>query len=561
MEHSRLILFAALGVILYFMVQAWQQDYGPKTVTPTPSAETAQPSAQTTGPESLPPPTQAPETEAAAPAQHAEAVAAPVLAQGRQIHVTTDLLDVSIDTIGGDIRHVALRKYPVSLKRKNTPVSLLDTGDGRLFVLQSGLRAKEGGEAPTHHALYQAEQSEYTLAQGEKTLRVNLVWTAADGVQVTKTYTFHRDSYAVDLDYTVDNASASPWAAEDYLQFQQLYVPTQHHFLSPHRLTYDGPAIYDGKNYTKVSYKDLDEKALSQTIAGGWTAINDQYFLAAILPQDQGKNLYYGRSLAGDRYLVGVVQPAVRIEPGKSGQIHDRLFFGPKLQDLLGGIAPGLERTVDYGRVTIIAQPLFWLLQQIYRFVGNWGWSIILLTLGIKVVFYKLNETSGRSMAKMRMMQPRIKALQERYKDDRQRLSQAMMELYKEEGANPMGGCFPMLLQMPIFFALYWVLVLSVELRQAPWILWIHDLSRPDPYYVLPIIYAGAALIQQRLNPAPPDKTQARIMMFMPIMFLAFAAFLPAGLVLYWVVNTVLGIGQQWRINKVIEQTKKRARR
>lgn len=560
MEHSRLILFAALGVILYFMVQAWQQDYAPKQHAPV--GQTAQQSTPVTGSESLPPPTKAPETEAETPVEHPEAVVAPQLAEGQPVRVTTDLLDVTIDTVGGDVRHVALRRYPLSLKQKNTPVSLLDTGAKRLFVLQSGLRAKDDGtQAPTHHAVYTAQRTHYTLDQGEKSLSVNLTWTAADGTTVVKTYTFHRGSYAVELDYRIANKGAAPWIAEDYLQFQQLYFPTQHHFLSPHRLTYDGPALFDGKNYTKVSYKDLDEKALSQTVAGGWAAINDQYFLAAILPQDKGSNLYYGRSLGADRYLFGVVQPAVRVDPGKTGEIHDRLFFGPKLQDLLGGVAPGLERTVDYGRVTIIAQPLFWLLQQIYRFVGNWGWSIILLTLGIKVVFYKLNETSGRSMAKMRMMQPRIKTLQERYKDDRQRLSQAMMELYKEEGANPMGGCFPMLLQMPIFFALYWVLVLSVELRQAPWILWIHDLSRPDPYYVLPIIYAVAALVQQRLNPAPPDKTQAKIMMFMPIMFLAFAAFLPAGLVLYWVVNTVLGIGQQWRINTVIEEAKKRARR
>ncbi len=554
MDNRRLFLFATLVFVAFLIYQAWMRDYGPK-----PAAPPSQISATSIAP--------APGNSAAPAASNMGTAPIPASAsaipppRGRQIHVRTDVLAVEIDTAGGDIRQAELLKYPVELKTPTELVKVLNTDSATLLIAQSGLQTLSGPDAPGYQTLYTASQARYTLASGEKTLAVRLTWKGPQGLEVQKTYTFTRGSYQIGMHYQVQNGAGEPWKGAQYVQFEDHYVPESHSLFSAHRYDYQRMAVHGVGGYRQYEFNDLAETPVNMTTPGGWTAVVDHYFLAAVIPEDRqqagnaAENRYYSKSLGNSRFLAGTITSVKTVMPGMTGVFADMFYIGPKLQTRLAHVAPGLELTVDYGKLTIISEPIFKLLNFIHRFIGNWGWSILILTLLFKLTFFPLNQISGRSMAKMRRVQPRIKALQERYKDDKQHLSQAMMELYKKEKINPMSGCLPMIIQMPIFFALYYVLVYSVELRQSPWIGWIHDLSAPDPYYILPVAYAIVMFIQFQVNPQPTtDKMQRRVMMVMPLALGVLYAFLPSGLALYYVANSIISIGQQWHINRMIQR-------
>ena len=550
MDNQRLILFVALSFVVLLLWQAWVEDYGPvPQETATPVQGDGAPRAGAPGAEDIPAP-------AAAPGEPAVAVPdTELLESGQVVEVETDLLKVRIDTVGGDLREADLLAYPATMAPDSPPFRLLNDDPQNLFVMQSGLRASEGAE-PTHHASYSSEQRQYRMAEGENTLRVPLVWRSPDGVEVIKRYTFHRGSYVVDLDHEVRNDGSKDWHGRQYRQLQRTEAakPKKRTFI----YTYTGGVIYSPEEkYEKIKFDDMQEQDLDRTITDGWAAMIQHYFVGAMIPERGQAERYYTKVLNNKRYVIGMVSPARTVPAGTSAVYNTQIYIGPKLQDVMKKVAPGLELTVDYGVLTVLAQPLFWLLKTLHRFIGNWGWSIVLVTVLIKLAFYKLSEASYRSMANMRKLAPRLKSLKERYGDDRQKLNQAMMEMYKKEKINPLGGCLPIVVQIPVFIALYWVLLESVELRQAPFIFWIRDMSTPDPYYVLPLLMGITMLIQQKLNPAPMDPIQAKVMMVLPVVFTVFFAFFPSGLVLYWVVNNTLSITQQWVITRRIERAGK----
>ncbi len=569
MDNRRLFLFATLVFVAFLIYQAWMRDYGPKPPTQSPAVVSNTTNKTAPAPASEIP--TAPTTAATAANTAHKTAALPVAgaskpASGKQIQIRTDVLDVNIDTLGGDIREAQLLKYPVALKKPQF-VKVINSNDTDLLITQSGLQTHSGPVAPTHLALYSASQDQYQLAPGEQTLDVVLTWKDKQGLEIQKTYSFSRGSYQIGLSYTVHNGSSQAWSGAQYLQFENHYVQESHSMFSVQRYDYQRVARYGSDGYHQYEFKELNETPLNKTSAGGWISVVNHYFLTAAIPESNtpaasatpqqqitsAENLYYTRALGDSRYYVGTITSVKTVAPGSDATFADKFFIGPKLQTRLAQVAPGLELTVDYGKLTIIAEPIFKLLNFIQRFIGNWGWSILVLTVLFKLLFYPLNQISGRSMAKMRRVQPRLKALQERYKDDKQRLGQATMEFYKKEKINPMGGCLPMLVQMPIFFALYYVLVYSVELRQSPWLGWIHDLSAPDPLYNLPVVYGVVMFVQQRISPQPTtDKMQQRIMMAMPLGIAVLYAVLPSGVALYYVANSILTIVQQWRINSIV---------
>jgi YidC/Oxa1 family membrane protein insertase len=474
-----------------------------------------------------------------------------LLRTGSNITIETDLFRVLLDTTGGDVRQADLLAYPATTEPDSPPFRLMNDSLPNLFIVQSGLRTSSGTE-PTHHVVYSAEQNNFRMADDADELQVELSWLSPEGVEVIKRYTFHRGSYAVDLEHEVRNGSASDWQGRQYRQLQRTQVAEtgQSTFI----YTYMGGVLYSPEEkYEKIKFEDMLDANLDRSVTDGWAAMIQHYFVGALVPDRDENNHYYTKALNNARYVIGLISPGRVVGAGESTTFSSQLFIGPKLQDKMKAVAPGLELTVDYGLLTVLAQPVFWLLKTMHGFLGNWGWAIIFVTMLIKLAFYKLSETSYRSMANMRRLTPRLKSLKERYGDDRQKLNQAMMELYKKEKINPLGGCLPILVQIPVFIALYWVLLESVELRQAPFMLWITDMSAPDPYYVLPLLMGVTMLIQQRLNPAPMDPIQAKVMMALPIVFTVFFAFFPSGLVLYWVVNNTLSIAQQWVITKRVE--------
>jgi YidC/Oxa1 family membrane protein insertase len=549
MDNQRLLVWAAFGLMLWFTYQAWIQDYGPKPA-PVVQGEAVQQAdipddAEGELPDLAEAPTEAPSLEAAAEPE-SEAVTADI------IRVRTDVLDLEISTQGGTIRRAILRKYPVAKDRPDQLVELLSPERANLGLLQTGLRAKDRAE-PNHLANFQAAQTEYSLGDTDE-LVIPLTWSDGLGVSVRKTFRLTRGSYRIDLSQAVVNESDAAWEGADYAQIRRRSHEPERSMFDVDTYSFDGPVFFDGEKSEKLDRDDLlSDGPLTQTATDGWIASIQHHFLSAIEPA-AGQRYTYRASVQNDVAVSSLIGGTQVVAPGITHTFETTLFVGPKLQDQLEEISPKLKLTVDYGWLTILSQPLFWLLSKVHDFVRNWGVSIILVTILIKLAFYKLTETSGRSMAKMREIQPRMKALQERYKDDRQQLSQAMMELYKREKVNPAAGCLPILIQMPFFLAFYWVLLESVEMRQAPFALWITDLSSRDPYFILPLIMGVAMFFQQKLNPAPADPVQAKVMQIMPIVFTGFFAFFPSGLVLYWVTNTLLSIAQQWRINKVVHQ-------
>jgi YidC/Oxa1 family membrane protein insertase len=534
---------AFLGMLLY---QAWQEDYGPKPVATAENANPAEPVAGDT-------PTAPRQADIDNAAPSVPGVPTPEAAKSSGlIKIVTDTLDLVLDSRGGTIVDARLIQYPVAVNKPDEKFRLLSQRPSDYFIIQSGLLGSETERTPTHEAVFTAAGDRFELADGEDQLIVDLLWQSADGVQVTKRYTFTRGSHAVRLEHLVNNNSETAWSGRDYRQLQRGEPADSG---SAFMYTYTGGAIYSQEDkYQKYDFEELGTGQLDRDVKDGWLAMIQHYFLGAIVPPRGEDQHYYGKRLSNGRAVIGGYGPAKTVAPGAADTFSGTLFIGPKLQAELAELAEGLDLTVDYGWLVFIAKPMYWVLEQIFGFVGNWGWTIIIFTILIKLAFFKLSETSYKSMANMRKMTPRIQALKDRYGDDKQRMQQAMMELYKTEKINPLGGCLPMLVQMPFFIALYWVLLESVELRQAPWILWLDDLSIKDPYFVLPVIMGVSMFVQQKLNPPPPDPMQAKIMMSLPVVFTVMFAFFPSGLVLYWVVNNLLSIAQQWVITKRIEQ-------
>jgi YidC/Oxa1 family membrane protein insertase len=567
MNQPRMLLWIGLALLVWLNVNAWMKDYvSVKTPAPTPAVETAAaPGTETSaGGLSNEMPSVTGEAKPA-PALGGPA-AAPELAETTaagpgKIHIVTDVLDIDLNLAGGEMIRADLTEYPRHKDDPGTPVRLfnIDSKDTQ-FLFQSGLTSGEAGRnEPNHKAPFTTTATEFRLAPGADTLEVPLTWSDGAGLSVTKTFVFHRGAYKVDLRYRVANAGAEPVNLASYAQLLRHSQGNKRSMWDPETYSFRGPAYYDGGKYQKLKIEDEDDQALSRSITNGWVAALQHHFVAAIVPS-AGQTYQYGLRVKDQDFMIRVVGPAHAVPPGGSLEFLETLFVGPKLQNQLKTAGPRLELTADYGLLTILAQPLFWILSKIYQLVGNWGLTIILTTFLIKLVFYKLAETSGRSMAKMKTVAPRLKAVQERYKDDREAQARAMMELYKREKINPVAGCLPVLVQIPFFLAFYWVLLESVEMRQAPFVGWIQDLSSRDPYFILPILMGGAMFLQFKLNPTPPDPVQAKVFAFMPVVMTFMFLWFPAGLVLYWLTNTLLSIAQQWKINRLVEAEAKKLR-
>ncbi len=557
MDIKRTILIVALAIVTYVGVLKWNQDYG-QAALPTQNV------AANTNTSAIPDAPQGSATanadvpsatgEVAAPAE------TPVAASKDLIQVKTDVLNLEIDPVGGDVVQLRLPLYPRRQDHPEIPFQLFDNGGERIFLAQSGLTGANGPDArSTGRPVYSATQKSYQLADGQNDLVVDLKFSDG-GVSYIKRFTFKRGLYDLTVSYVIDNQSAQPWNGNLFAQLKRDASADPSSTTATGTATYLGAAMWTpSEPYKKVSMKDIDKGSVKDTVQGGWVAWLQHYFVTAWIPNKADSNTVTTRKDSAGNYIIGFTGPAMTVAPGAKAETTTTLYAGPKSQAVLKELSPGLELTVDYGILWFIAQPIFWLLQHIHSIVGNWGWSIIFLTMLIKGLFFPLSAASYKSMARMRAVAPRLAALKEQHGDDRQKLSQSMMELYKKEKINPLGGCLPILVQMPVFLSLYWVLLESVEMRQAPWLLWITDLSIKDPFFILPIIMGATMFIQQRLNPTPPDPMQAKVMKLMPIIFTFFFLWFPAGLVLYWVVNNTLSITQQWYITRSIEAKAKKA--
>jgi YidC/Oxa1 family membrane protein insertase len=562
MPNIRLMLWGVLAAILFLNYQTWLHDYEPPVSTVQTSAAPAGAPASTLG-DSVPQPTvtaptAAPPTAnapAAAPASSAPSSTAasetdrPVA----QLHVTTDVLDVGINLRGGELDRADLLQYPLRKDTPNISVRLLSyEPPPTRYLLQSGLTGGAGEAAPTHQVVWKSDETTFVLAPGSDELRIPLTWTDGQGLTVTKTFVFKRGQYAIHLQYDVKNDSPSARNLASYAQILRHWEHASRSYFDVETYSFKGPAIYDGTKSKDLNVENDGDSKYAATISNGWLASLQHQFVAAVVPP-AGQPYQYQVRVANNEYLVSATGPMTAIPAGAKAEFHEDLFVGPKLQSQLAAFGRNLERTVDFGVLTVLAQPLFTGLNYVHKLIGNWGWSIIIVTALIKLLFYPLSQASGRSMAKMRAVGPRMKQIQETFKDDREKLGRAMMELYKKEKINPLAGCLPMVVQIPVFISFYRVLLESVEMRQTPFLLWINDLSSRDPYFVLPLLMGSAMFAQFKLNPAPPDPMQAKIMQFMPLIMTGMMAWFPSGLVLYWLTNTVLSIAQQWRVNQVVE--------
>jgi len=561
--NPRMLLWVGLLFLAYLNFDAWMKDYAPAAAAKAPVSAPDGPAASPQDSLSAELPAIAGDAvPAAAPAAPEPQSIAGAIAGSGKIRIVTDVLDIDLGLAGGEMIRADVREYPQHKDDpKKTPVRLFNTDSPQTQSLfQSGLTTGEAGRnEPNHRAAFTAPASEFRLADGSDTLEVPLTWNDGAGLTVTKTFIFRRGSYKVGLLYRVENAGAEPVKLASYTQLLRHSVGNKRSMWDPETYAFRGPAYFDGEKYQKLDIEDDEDAALSRSVTGGWLAAMQHHFVAAAIPP-AGQPYQFELRVEDMDYLMRAVGPAHTVPAGGSLELSETLFVGPKLQEQLKEAGPRLELTADYGMLTILAQPLFWLLSKVYEFVGNWGLAIIIVTFLIKLVFYKLAETSGRSMAKMKTVAPRLKAAQERFKDDREAQAKAMMELYKREKINPVAGCLPVLVQIPFFLAFYWVLLESVEMRQAPFFGWIQDLSSRDPFFILPILMGGAMFMQFKLNPAPPDPVQAKVFAFMPVVMTFMFMWFPAGLVLYWLTNTVLSIAQQWRINRVVEAEAKKQR-
>lgn len=553
-NYFRLILFFSLAFVVLLIYQAWMEDYGRPAVTP----ETVQ-QPTTTEPPQGPDISDVPADIPTAPPIESPSPTATPSTAADLIRVETDVLRLDISRRGGTIASAWLLDYAVTADDPENKFRLFKPTEPNLFVAQSGLIGGTSGQLPDHRSLFSVDQDSFALERDQDELAVLLTWSHPSGVTVRKRYRLTRGSYVIHLEQEVTNATDANLTVLAYQQLQrtQLVDPDASYFI----YTYTGGVYYSPEDkYTRVSFDDMRDEKLDRVVTNGWIAMIQHYFMAAWIPPTGTLETFYTDVYLDSRYILRKISQPVTLPPGVSHRFDNRLFLGPKLQDTLAGIATGLELAVDYGWLTILAQPIFWLLSAIHSIVGNWGWAIIILTILIKLAFYPLSATSYKSMANMREVAPRLQALKDRYGDDKQRFQQAMMDLYKKEKINPLGGCLPILVQIPVFIALYWVLLESVELRHAPFALWINNLSSPDPFFVLPLIMGVSMFVQQKLNPPPPDPIQAKVLMTLPFVFTVFFAFFPAGLVLYWVVNNILSISQQWYIMRKVEQAKHRGK-
>jgi YidC/Oxa1 family membrane protein insertase len=546
MDTQRLILFFIFSFSLLLLWDAWQKEQQPKP--PAVSAAPAAPGVPTpAGPLA---PTPAPESGAAPAAPAAAAVpgAAQAPAPSEKIQIRTDLL---LDTLGATLSRLELRKHK---DVKDPEKNFVLLGPEHDYSAQSGLI---GEGMPNHRTAWRALEGVRALAPGADRLQVRFAADGPSGVVVEKIYTFHRDSYLIDVAFELKNAGASPVAAYAYYQVVRDGRAPVHE--SRMMYVYTGPVYYTQERaYNKVDFSDVENGKgdLPKDASDGWIGMMQHYFVSAWLPPEKSPREFYARKLPDGLYAAGVILATPQAAPGESARVSTQLFSGPQEQIRLKKAAAGLDLVVDYGWLAILAWPLFAVLEFFHGWTGNWGAAIILLTISIKLVFFPLSAASYKSMAKMKLVTPRLTKIREMYGNDRARMNQAMMELYKTEKINPLGGCFPILVQIPVFIALYWVLLAAIELRHAPFILWIKDLSAQDPYYVLPVLMAASMVLQTRMNPVPPDPVQAKIMKFMPYVFSVFFFFFPAGLVLYWLVNNILSIAQQWQIQRLFERDK-----
>ncbi|MFO7582086.1 membrane protein insertase YidC [Guyparkeria sp.] len=557
MEQRRLILIIALGFVLILLWQAWlgenrsEMDSSASGAT---SSQVADDLPTGDGPdESVDRP-----SGAGVPGGSDDMPGA--ASDDKRITVETDVLSLAIDPVGGTLVQADLLEYPVTLDQPDHPVRLLEDSQGFTYIAQSGLLGRNDAPAPDHHAQFEIQESAYQLVDGESVLEVPLVWER-DGVRVTKTFIFKRGSYAIDVRHTVENTTDAEWRGQQYRQLTRSGSTPGMQLM----YTYTG-GVYAGTpagggdrlNYEKIDFEEMGKIRLDKNLEDGWAGIIQHYFMSAWVPADsQQVNQYY--TLKSDRdgfpvYSMGLLSPTATVGPGSTETLESILYVGPKIQSNLEPLATGMHLAVDFGILTFISEPIFWLLDLFHDWVGNWGWAIVMVTLVIKLIFLWPSAVSYRSMARMRAVTPKMQALKERFSDDKQRLSQEMMKLYQKEKINPLGGCLPILIQIPVFIALYWVLVESVELRQAPWILWIDDLTQRDPYFILPLLMGLSMWAQQRLNPAPVDPMQKKIFQWLPVVFTVFFAFFPAGLVLYWFVNNLLSIIQQAIITRRVER-------
>ena len=467
-----------------------------------------------------------------------------------QLVLTTDVLKLTFDTQGGSLLQTEFLRH-VDMADKSKKVVLLDDNKDRSYTAQTGLIGTVvGGALPTHKTVMTAVPGERVLKDDSKELVLRFESPEIGGVKLVKTFTLARGSYAIGVKHEVINVGATPGAPQLYLQLvRDGNKPAgESSFYS----TFTGPAVYtEAKKYQKVEFKDIENNKvdIEKSATNGYVAMVQHYFASAWLLGDDIKRDLFMRKVDTNLYAVGMITPLDTIAPGASKTVEAKFFAGPQEEKMLESLAPGLELVKDYGWLTILAKPLYWLLDKIQSFIGNWGWSIMALVLLLKAAFYWLNAKAYASMAKMKAINPKVTEMRERLKDNPQQMQQEMMRIYREEKVNPMGGCFPIMIQIPVFIALYWVLLSSVEMRNAPWVMWIHDLSSPDPFYILPVVMTLTTVLQTALNPAPPDPMQAKMMWFMPLAFSVMFFFFPAGLVLYWITNNVLSIAQQWIIN------------
>ncbi len=485
-------------------------------------------------------------------------IGSPVSSFSETIAIETDVLFLTIDLDGGDITEAKLKKYPISLEKLDQPFELLENNKRRIYVAQSGLTGKNGIDTRDGRAVFNTTSNRFVLDPSENELVINLLWVTENQVSITKRFKVRRGDYLVDVEYLVENLSDQVWEAQFFAQIKRDSSPQPANDQGGMGLQpFLGAATtLPDKRFAKFTFEDIADEPLKMQSSEGWIAMVQHYFLSAWIPYQGKKHYYSTRQTASGFNIAGFTAPTTLVNPGEMSSVGAQFYVGPKDQYRLEEIAPYLDLSVDYGWLWWIAQPLFWLLHKIHSLVGNWGFSIILLTIIIKGAFFQLSATSFKSMANMRRVQPQMLSIREQYPDDKQKQSQAMMELYKKEKINPMGGCLPMLIQMPVFIALYWVLMESVELRHAPFALWIKDLSVMDPYFVLPLLMGASMWAMQKLNPPPPDPMQAKIMEWLPIVFTFFFLWFPSGLVLYWLVNNLLSMAQQYVITKRIESAR-----
>ncbi len=569
MSNMRPILFIGLVFVSFMLWQAWQKDYGPK---PTPvdasSVSEQAPGLITDAEDDLPTVNTIAQAVSANdendlpqinPTRTDTSSSTQSGSQAEQITVETDVYRIRLSTQGASLVHAELLAYPIDRMIPEDKYVLLDDQVQSYFVATHGL-VSTSHQSVAPGATFSAAQSTYTLKEGQDELIVPMTWRGDDGIEVTKTYRFTRGSYEIDFDQTIRNNSSSTWegAAFHRLERREPNLEDKNAFTNPERFSFNGAALYTEEDkYEKFDYEELREGDKKRNSDYGWMAMVQHYFITAWLPEAGVQADYSARAIprsGGTLYRVENVMPTIAIAAGDSQTIEQHMFLGPKLQDVINNIRDGFDLTVDYGIFTPLSAVLFWILDFIHGLIGNWGWAIVILTILIKGLFFKLTEKQYKTTAKLRKLGPRIAALKERYSDDKQTFNMKMMELYKTEKANPFGGCLPMLVQIPVFIALYWVLIESVELRQAPWMLWIQDLTAPDPFFILPLIYGAGMILTMRLSPSPGmDPMQQKIMMFMPVAFTLLFLFFQSGLVLYWAVNVMISLAQQWVITKRID--------